>query len=293
MSEDASEILVPVAGLPQGRATLEYARMLAELLGLSVAVLSVAWRTGAEERARETAEAALALMGEVPGRAVVRVGDPAAQILGEAREARYRLMVLGPRDRPGLREAILGTVAQRLVDRTPLPTVVVSGEGKKPARILVATGGRRRAQAAIRAGASLAAAAGASVSVLYVTPPAPGMYYGLRPMEERLEDFLRQDTREARHLQWAVGYLEEQGVTVELLLRHGVVENEIVAELERGGQDLLVLGRVTSRFPLPRLLLGNLAPEVVVRSPVPVLVVPAGWEDAGLNRPPPAGRLAG
>lgn len=268
-----SEILVPVAGLPQGRPTLDYAGLLARRLGLGAAVLSVAPGAWQEEAARRTAEEAAA--GLEGARVVVRVGDPAVEILAEAGRPGYGFLVVGPRDRPGLREALLGTVAQRLVERSPLPTVVVAPGRLALDRILVATGGRRWGQAAIRAGSELARAVGARMAVLHVAPSAPGMYAGLRTMEERLEDLLGRDTEEARHLHWAARHCKEEGVAAEIVLRHGVVEDEILQELGQGDYDLLVLGRLPPVGPLPRLLMGSLAPEVVVRSPVPVLVVPA------------------
>ena len=76
-----------------------------------------AWRADAERRA---------------GRAVASrllVGEPAAQIARLAREEGFDLVVVGTHGRAGLRRAVMGSVAERIVRRAPCG-VLVAHDGR-------------------------------------------------------------------------------------------------------------------------------------------------------------------
>ena len=52
-------------------------------------------------------------------------GDPVVQIVGHARETGADLIVLGTHGRRGLSYALLGSVAQRVLQRSPCPVLTV------------------------------------------------------------------------------------------------------------------------------------------------------------------------
>jgi nucleotide-binding universal stress UspA family protein len=52
-----------------------------------------------------------------------------------------------------------------------------------------------------------------------------------------------------------------------------MVVEEIKAELREGGYDLLVIGAHQARTPLDRVLLEDVSAELLLESPIPVLVV--------------------
>jgi nucleotide-binding universal stress UspA family protein len=58
-------------------------------------------------------------------------------------------------------------------------------------------------------------------------------------------------------------------------VRVGLVIEEIVAELQAGGYDLLVIGAHRSQSLVERLLLEDVTKDILGQSPVPVLVVKA------------------
>ena len=76
-------------------------------------------------------------------------------------------------------------------------------------------------------------------------------------------------------MQAAAEVLNAAGVEASIKVRVGLVVEEIVAELTEGGYDLLVVGAHRSQGLVERLLLEDVAADILGESPVPVLVVKA------------------
>lgn len=57
------------------------------------------------------------------------VGEPAVEIVEFARETRQDLLVLGTHGRTGLRHALVGSIAERVVRRAGCPVLTVHPEG--------------------------------------------------------------------------------------------------------------------------------------------------------------------
>ncbi len=71
------------------------------------------WRADAEERAA------------LPVRGCVLVGDPAAEIARLVGDEGYDLAIVGTHGRTGLSRLFLGSVAERVLRRAPIPVLVV------------------------------------------------------------------------------------------------------------------------------------------------------------------------
>jgi len=61
---------------------------------------------------------------------VKAIGEPATEIVELAHEGSYDLVVLGTHGRTGLRHALLGSVAERVVRRSGCPVLTVHPEGR-------------------------------------------------------------------------------------------------------------------------------------------------------------------
>lgn len=57
------------------------------------------------------------------------IGEPAAEIAELAREGQYDLIVVGTHGRTGIRHALLGSVAERIVRRSGSPVLTIHPEG--------------------------------------------------------------------------------------------------------------------------------------------------------------------
>ena len=114
----------------------------------------------------------------------------------------------------------------------------------------------------------------AELLLLHVIVPAGpiiGDEYATSPwLYPEINHALREGATET--IQRFLARAKEQGVRGEALVRQGLLVNQIVRTAESRDVDLIVMGS-HGRTGLTRLLLGNLADEVVARAPCPVLVV--------------------
>ncbi len=136
--------------------------------------------------------------------------------------------------------------------------------------ILIATDGSPGAREAVRFGIELAAAQGASVTLLQVVPPIDWTHLDrgshVRPLSEEI--LLRQPValREAEEL--AVEY----GVEATVDVVAGLPVDEIVAYADSAGSDLIVVGS-RGRGSAASTLLGSVSRGVLDEARRPVLVV--------------------
>jgi len=267
------KILICIAGLPYAESTLRFGRLVAETLGGEVTVLTVMALNGDREEARETLDRAKEMLAGLAIATLIHTGSPSEEILGECEEGAYDLVVIGAKDKPSLAEFVLGSVAVQVLTHARCSVLVVKGDRASLSKILVCTGGKAYAEPAIEMGTQMAEAAGAQVTLLHVTAPVPAMYTGLEEIEEHLVEFLQADTPQAKHLKRGAEILESHSVEGELKLRHGVPEEEIQREVQKGDFDLIVLGSSRARGPLVSYFWDDVARSVVNRVKRPVLVV--------------------
>jgi len=267
------KILICVAGLPYAEPTLRFGRLVAEMLGGEVTVLTVMASNGDREEAGKSLDRAKEMLAGLAIATLVRTGSPSEEILRECEEGAYDLVVIGARDKPSLAEFVLGSVAVQILTRAKCSVLVVKGDRVSLSKTLICTGGKAYAEPAIEMGSQIAEAAGARVTLLHVTPPLPAMYTGLEEIEERLVELLQTNTPQAQHLKRGAEILESHSVEGELKLRHGVPEEEIQREAQKGDFDLIVLGSSRARGPLAGYYWGDVARSVVNRVQRPVLVV--------------------
>ncbi len=264
-------ILLAIAGLPHGEPTLRLGGILTRALAAELTLLTVVPRGEDAAAAQDTLQAAAHLLVNLRPSTHTMFGRPAHAILRYAKEGGYDLLVIGAKERPSLPEYVLGTVAQRVVTDAPCSTLVVKGSRDAVSRILVCTGGKPQGEVAVKMGATLARAAGATVTLLHVTAPIPAMYTGLAEMEEHLDEFLRTDTPEARHLKRGAQILQTEDVPGEIEIRHGAVVEQILREARDGDYDLIVIG-ATARGALAGYLLGDIGRRILELARRPVLV---------------------
>ncbi|OIB58108.1 universal stress protein [Natrialba sp. SSL1] len=82
---------------------------------------------GAKERGRETLDEAVATAAD-QGRDLeteLLIGEPEHVIVGQAAEGGYDSIVIGSHGREGVSRVLLGSVAEKVVRRSPTPVVVV------------------------------------------------------------------------------------------------------------------------------------------------------------------------
>jgi nucleotide-binding universal stress UspA family protein len=103
--------------------------MLGEYGGIDYASLAKEMRESAD---RELATVAVdEIRGVVPSDTVVRTGSPAGEIVSMAKTLPADLIVISTHGRTGLKHAIMGSVAERVVQTAPCPVLVVREEERE------------------------------------------------------------------------------------------------------------------------------------------------------------------
>lgn len=189
-------------------------------------------------------------------------GDPEEVIPSFAARQGYQLIVMGTHARTGLDRILSGSIAESVVRRSSVPVLIAKGPPREIRSVLVPYKPAWYGWESLEAGARLAAAFGARLSVLHVLS-APlykdaegfaGMRRMLSDVLSRLPSELRRTTRPAVDLAF------------------GDPAREIVSAAGRHG--LVVITARRKGF-LADEVLGTTAERVIRHSPRPVLAVPA------------------
>lgn len=212
---------------------------------------------------------------------LVRVGNPAQAILTEAKQGSFDLIVIGANTRNRFTELFMGSTASRLARQSDIPLLIVK-RGTPPnhplAKILVCTGGEAPGTYSASWAGRVAAWTGANLTILHVmSQVALTSKSKFDELDDTAEEAIRQGTREGLHLQTAVDMARATGAAGEIRpkLRHGAVLEEILAEVESGGYDLVVIGAhyIPGDDPFRGLLLDDLTDQIISQCPRNVLVV--------------------
>jgi nucleotide-binding universal stress UspA family protein len=231
-----------------------------------------------KEEDEAVARFAQMIAGMTGGEVIVSYHPSADRLLRRTREGHFDLIILH-----WLGDPQSDQIVQRVVAGTAVSVLVMKDEPAEFNHVLVCSGGRPIAEPVVKAGAHLASAAAADVTLLHVTPQVPTMYTGMGAMDHGIEDLLSRDTLEARHLRHSARIFEDHGVKATLELRHGVVVDEIIRAVQVNTYDLLVLGasNAASRLnrPLIRPFFEKVTSKIITHAPCSVLVVRAGTLD--------------
>ena len=264
-------ILICHDGSGQTDKALRFGTVIAKACAAEVTLLGIAESGGADaavllahlQRTRESLE------GEgVRTELVSKSGAPVPEILGHEEKTDYDLVVIGA----GLPSSGMPAKTYELARQIGPPVLLVVGERTGLKKMLICTGGRGYIENVIQQAAEIARATGATITLLHVLAQPPLMYADLIAREEDVAAMLSSDSELGRNLRQQKELIEGLGATVEVLLRHGIVADEVIREVRRGDYDLIVVGSSIDRGPLYRYMLGDVTQEIVNRAPCPVLV---------------------
>ena len=216
----------------------------------------------------------------VEPRIVTKIGDPVAEIVRCTKETAYDLVVIGA-ERKGRQELFLPSTKAYSITEAILPPVLVVPVSR-PAikRILICTGGGTYIENAVRFTCKIAKHLSAEISLLTVTPRPPAMHGTIFRRQEDVVALLNSNSALGRNLRTGKEIIERAGVPVVVEVRHGIVIEEILAEVERCDYDLVVCGSWPVRDAWRNYAIGNVTREIVNRTHRPVLVIRTGIEPA-------------
>jgi nucleotide-binding universal stress UspA family protein len=272
------KLLVAVDDSDASRRALELIAPLAASEAVTVVLVT---REASPELAGRVLEASVSRLGNASRLQRRHRPGPLQKVLTrEAREAKADVVVVSPPPHASWRRWLHGREALGLARRLPTSLLLVQPEHtvRPLQRALLAGGGGPALLDAARLAGCLLSQVGGTATVGHVLLRVP-LGYGPRTTDQsRMESFLASESPEAGLFASALEILRAAGVPAELKLRVGLVVDEILAEVEQGAYDLLVIGAHRAASRLDRLLLADISAELLQKSPVPVLLVrPPAW----------------
>lgn len=204
-----------------------------------VAVTSSLLLPGSRQRALDAAASLLGL----PAERVSKVGRPGLVELvlpDVAREQNADVVVVG---RLGSADRLTsGMISHLVAKRTPCSVVIARGRIAALRSILVCTEGSRHGAANFARAADVAEVFRARLDVLHVVSQMGLTDTGSAELAEDLVDFVASDAPEAEHLRALKAELRRRHLEGRVLVRRGLVVEEILDAQREGHHDLVVIG---------------------------------------------------
>jgi len=277
------KILICSDGTQSAETAIYLGGLLAGPLKADTALLGIAETSQDEQPLRDALyKQAQLLQGHgVSPVIAVQTGEPVRQILDQTFKNKYDLVVIGARWTGAVGKYWRSTKTYEVIKSVQPPVLVAIGEGKQLKRFVVCTGGKEFIEQAVQFTGRLAAAVGASVTLLHVMAEPPAMYADLVRMEEDVTQLLESKSELGTNLRRQKRELDRLGVSAEVHLRHGIVIDQVFEEVREGSYDLIVTGTSQARGLLRHYIMGDLTRSILNRANVPVLVARAGPPKAG------------
>jgi nucleotide-binding universal stress UspA family protein len=200
----------------------------------------------------------------------VQNGEAESVIPREARKT-DGIVVIGRLARSPLKRLLAGRSIRRLLSDIPSPIVYVPQACLPLKRMLVCLGGLGYEINAEELGIRLGVIHKAEVTLLHVAPPVDLDYPTARAEREHWRDMDKTDSTIGRHVRTALEAARAAGLAPILKGRQGNVVEEILAEIQQGGYDLVCMGSPYSAHGLRHFYGPNVTDEVAERAPCPLL----------------------
>ena len=272
------KILICSDGMPAAESAIQLGGLLAGPLQAETTILGIAEKSGDERPLREALEKqAQSLRAQKFGLEIsMHAGEPVRQILDQTSKTSYDLVVIGARWTGATGYYWRSEKTYEVIKAIQPPVLVAIGECKQLKRFLVCTGGKEFIEQAIQLTGKLAAALGASVTLLNVMAEPPAIYADLVQLEEDVSRLLESKSELGTNLQRQKRELERLGVSAEVRLRHGIVIDQVFEEARDGDYDLIVTGTSQARGLLRHYIMGDLTRSILNHANCPVLVARGG-----------------
>ena len=246
--------------------------------------LARAFVEAAEERLEEAVggwrEGGLEVVGHV------ETGSADEGIVEVAQRVNADALVLSTRGHSGLRNLLSGSIARRVVRRSPCPVLTVHPESlgpvTSPATVLAAVDFSSHSLAAVRnALALLPPARGARLRILHARYLPVGLeIYGYGSSAELTGALAENREEVAARLEELAQTLRRPGLEVDTRLVQGFPDAAILSEAQAVGADLVAMG-TQGLGGVERWILGSVAERVVQQASCPVLTARVPETESG------------
>ena len=272
------KILICSDGMPASENAIELTALLVGPLNPQITLLGIAEKSSDERPLREALERQAQSLWTQSARPniVVRAGEPVREILDQTSNTSYNLVIVGARWTGATGQYWRSERTYEVIKAIQPPVLVAIGDRKQLKRFLVCTGGKEFIEKAVQFTGEIAAALGASVTLLHVMAEPPAIYVNLVQLEENVDQLLESKSELGTNLLREKRLLERLAVPVEVRLRHGIVIDQVFEEVRAGDYDLIVTGTSQARGLLGHYIMGDLTRSILNLANCPVLVARAG-----------------
>jgi len=272
------KILICSDGMPASENAIELTALLVGPLNPQITLLGIAEKSSDERPLREALERQAQSLWTQSARPniVVRAGEPVREILDQTSNTSYNLVIVGARWSGATGQYWRSERTYEVIKAIQPPVLVAIGDRKQLKRFLVCTGGKEFIEKAVQFTGEIAAALGASVTLLHVMAEPPAIYVNLVQLEENVDQLLESKSELGTNLLREKRLLERLAVSAEVRLRHGIVIDQVFEEVRAGDYDLIVTGTSQARGLLGHYIMGDLTRSILNLANCPVLVARAG-----------------
>ncbi|MEP7246037.1 MAG: universal stress protein [Gammaproteobacteria bacterium] len=287
--------------LPKASSALDRAGMLALRLDAELTLLHVVPLTESERMLEQDMQRARGLLESqaklplwhhgVQPRVCVRSGGAARILIDTATELDASLVVLGTHRKRPVRDALAGTLAERLLGELECPVLIVHRMPWYAYRnVLLALDLSRASANAVRAAEDLVLPAGTRASVVHAyQPPHDGILASAGIAGEVIDEYSERWKQQAyTGLSELLGEVSEDSSRYDVVLENATTTAAVQNVAARLKPDLLVVG-TRGRGRWRRALLGSVANRILSSVKSDVLVVPdrdtrGTWRNARADR---------
>ena len=272
------KILICSDGMPAADAATRLGALLAAPSRAETTLLGIAEKAEDEPSLREALEkqAEWLRAKNVSPQIAVGAGDPVRQIVDQSAKTKYDLVVIGARKTGSTGLHWHSEKTYEVIKSISPPVLVAMGEWAQLKRFLVCTGGKEFIEEAVQLTGKLASAVGASVTLLHVMAEPPAIYADLVRLEEDVTRLLESNSELGINLRTQKQDLEKLGVRTEVHVRHGIVVDQVFAEVRKSNYDLIVTGSSQAQGMFRHYIMGDLTLRILNHANCPGLVARAG-----------------
>ncbi len=273
------EILIATNGFKATWAAIEYGAWLARLITAKVTLLGVheklSFATGEDPHPLENIFSKAEELFQETGveyKVELRSGDAEHVLPEKANEGDF-LTVVSPLGRSRLRHWLTGRSCRVLMEQIKGPILYVPAIRLPLQRLLISSGGLGYEVDAESLAFQVATTSRADVTILHVIPPTDLDYPTTRNVRKHVQDLQDTDTVLGRSLRKGLDIARAEGLNAKLIIRQGIVVEEILDEVKQGDYDMVCMGSHYSAHALRQLYTPNITAEVAESVNCPLLTV--------------------
>lgn len=271
-------ILMATDGTASAEEALNFSTQIAQRTGESPTILAVTQK----EANRAKVDVILARAQRLMSREVtnletkIRIGHPAEEIIREAEEGAYNLVIVGEGQHQALITRFkLGSTALRVVENSPCPVIIVKGKARSFHRFLLCDSGAGGTSLLSRFTSQFdeILEGQEEITVLHVmSQMSAGPGVKGEHLRANAEALIEVYAPEGDLLKQDIQVLRKSGIQSTPKVRHGLVLDEILDESQKGNYDLVIIGAHQGEG-WQRLLLEDQARKIMSQLDRPVMVV--------------------